>query len=189
MVRIGVTFSSHLSNIKILPQTTMKPSSNDVLKGRGVPIQNHPGNQFFRRVVASRRPQYTIITKIKDKEAIANHILYAIQSQTPPGRFLEPTGTKDEYKLMSQESVMKKIKQALRETPKRRKTRTTCGSNDEPTEYGAIKMTKRKILLLVLRNHQHQPPKNLHLRVLMNGTRNHKPNNTKMTSNDMTKKT
>ena len=123
----------------------MKPNSNDVLKGRGVPIQNHPGNQFFRRVVASRRPQYTMMTKIKDKEAIANQILYTIQSQTPPGRFLEPTGTKDEYKLMSQESVMKKIKQALRETPKTRKTRRTHGSNDEPpTEHGGDKNDEKK---------------------------------------------
>ena len=65
------------------------------------------------------------MTKLKDKNAVANQVLYTIQSQTPPGRFLEPTGTNGEYKLLDQASIMKKIKQALRETPKKRKTATS----------------------------------------------------------------
>ena len=99
----------------------MKPNPNDVLKGRGVPIQNHPGNQYFRKVVASRKTQYALMTKLEDKEAIANQVFIAIQSQTPQGRFLEPTGN-GEYRLLDRKSIMRKIKQALREKLEKKNT-------------------------------------------------------------------
>jgi hypothetical protein len=99
----------------------MKPNPNDVLRGRGVPTQNHPGNKYFRKVVASRRVQYALMTKIEDKDAIANQVLIAIQSQKPPGRFLEPTGN-GEYHLLNRVFAMKKIKQALRENPEKKNT-------------------------------------------------------------------
>ena len=66
----------------------MKPTTNDVVKGRGVPIQNHPGNRQFRKIVADRKAQYALMKKTCDKEAVAIQVLKDVQNQTPPGRFL-----------------------------------------------------------------------------------------------------
>lgn len=92
----------------------MKPTSNDVVKGRGVPIQNLPGNKFFRQVVAGRKEQYAMMKKNADKEAIAIQVLKTIHCQKPPGRFL---GQKEDgsYYELDRDAAIAKIKQALRE--------------------------------------------------------------------------
>ena len=92
----------------------MNPTSNDVIKGRGVPTQNHPGNRYFRQLVADRKPQYALMQKTAEKEAIAIQILKAVQSQTPPGRFLDKRDN-GSYYIVDRKVVLVKIKQALRE--------------------------------------------------------------------------
>ena len=100
----------------------MKPAANDVLKGRGVPIQNHPGNQYLRKVVADRRAQYAIMTKSADKEAVAVQVLKQIQSRTPPGRFLGKNEEDGSYYLLDRKEALNKIKQLFREDLDRKKS-------------------------------------------------------------------
>ena len=113
----------------------MKPTSNDVLKGRGVPIQNHPGNRYFRKVVADRKAQYSLMKKSADKEAVAIQVLKVIQSQTPPGRFVDQKED-GSYFLLDRSAALAKIKQALREgadkTSKSSETKTKKSSEAKP---------------------------------------------------------
>jgi hypothetical protein len=124
----------------------MKPTSSDVLKGRGVPIQNHPGNRYLRKVVADRNPQYTLMSKSADKEAVAIQVLKAIQDQTPPGRFLEKKED-GSYSLIDQRAALAKIKQAFRDADKKRSTttnepKTKINSGGKATKLSGAKPNK-----------------------------------------------
>ena len=54
---------------------------HDVLSGRGPRIQNHPGNQLFRTIVASRQYDYTNAARHKDKQIIAREIVAYVRGR------------------------------------------------------------------------------------------------------------
>lgn len=114
----------------------VKATSHDVLGGRGINVQNHPGNQYYQKVIKREQPTYASLKKTSEKNAVAMHVLCMIQNRSPPGRFLLPK--ENGYVLMSNDSALDKIKQALREGKNLRSTSTA--SKNKPT------MEKNKLL-------------------------------------------
>ena len=116
-------------------KSNMKPTTNDVLKGRGLPIQNRPGNRYFRKIVANREAQYALMKRTCDKEAVAMQVLNDVQNQTPPGRFLDQR-VDGSYFLLDREATLRKIKQALRDinTDKKSKPSEPKPSKSEQKE-------------------------------------------------------
>eukprot|EP00986_Skeletonema_menzelii_P007513 scaffold2950_cov93-Skeletonema_menzelii.AAC.14 len=76
------------------------PSPNDVLSGRGVSFNRHPGNENFRRLLDEQSNDYGSGTK-KQKMAISKSIVESIYSMDPPGRFLKkcPNGGWEELSM------------------------------------------------------------------------------------------
>lgn len=114
----------------------VNPTSHDILGGRGIAVQNHPGNRYYHKAIKREQPTYASLKKTADKNALANHVLCIIQNRSPPGRFLVPK--ENGYVLMSKNSALEKIKQALREGKsiipcKRSPTTTSTASKNEPT--------------------------------------------------------
>ena len=62
-------------------------TDNDVLLGRGVPFQRHPGNVMLANLINDRREEYRN-GKRSEKTAITWDIVYEIQNHVG-GRFLE----------------------------------------------------------------------------------------------------
>mmetsp|Transcript_20843 Transcript_20843/g.23296 ORF Transcript_20843/g.23296 Transcript_20843/m.23296 type:complete len:128 (-) Transcript_20843:569-952(-) len=70
---------------------------HDVLCGRGALTNEHPGNEWFRRLVRSNRQLYRSCPK-HTKLLVAKAIVQAVQrnqQRNPLGRFLEKTKTED----------------------------------------------------------------------------------------------
>merc|ERR1712157_477415 len=65
-----------------------KPSSHDILFGRGGLTNHHPGNRRFRDIVALHKDDYMKAIKIV-KPRVARKIIKAIRTGDPPGRFLK----------------------------------------------------------------------------------------------------
>jgi hypothetical protein len=63
-----------------------KLSRNDVLIGRGTPSIENEGNIRFRKLVQSRKPEYTSTSKRQVKDWIAWQLVRAISFKQ--GRFL-----------------------------------------------------------------------------------------------------
>jgi hypothetical protein len=62
-----------------------KPNKNDVLLGRGKPIQNWPGNQFMLSLCDTYRQRYHSVERIQKNEII-DEVKSIIESKG--GRFL-----------------------------------------------------------------------------------------------------
>ena len=60
----------------------------DVLFGRGAPINNHPGNQLYRLSVEAHKSAFITAKCRKDKRSLAHDIMQQIHNLQPPGRFL-----------------------------------------------------------------------------------------------------
>ena len=93
----------------------------DVLCGRGALTNEHPGNEWFRRLVRSNRQLYRSCPK-HTKLLVAKAIVQAVQrnQRNPPGRFLEKTKNEDgsvgnAWIPISYKSAVEKASQALRE--------------------------------------------------------------------------
>ena len=87
---------------------------HDILSGRGGASNKHPGNRIYRTVVEILKPKYAAALR-HDKVSYAVALVNAIESQSPPGRFLE----KDKrdglwYELHGRQHI-DKTAQALRE--------------------------------------------------------------------------
>lgn len=67
---------------------TSMVSINDVLCGRGVLTNHHPGNVFFHKLVCLNQKSYLLVTK-RDKAGVAKGIVNTIRSLKPPERFLK----------------------------------------------------------------------------------------------------
>ena len=89
------------NQVEVIPSSSL--THNDVLSGKGPRIQNHPGNVKFRALVASRRDDYAIARRHKDKHVVAQEIVAHVSGRgamrvgtaagegtglEPPGRFL-----------------------------------------------------------------------------------------------------
>jgi hypothetical protein len=76
----------------------------------------HPGNEWFRRLVRSNRPLYKKCPK-HTKLLVAKAIVQAVQQQTPPGRFLELADKKTQtWRQITYKRSVDKTSQALRGT-------------------------------------------------------------------------
>eukprot|EP00531_Pseudo-nitzschia_arenysensis_P001108 CAMPEP_0116123108 /NCGR_PEP_ID=MMETSP0329-20121206/4570_1 /TAXON_ID=697910 /ORGANISM="Pseudo-nitzschia arenysensis, Strain B593" /LENGTH=900 /DNA_ID=CAMNT_0003616997 /DNA_START=154 /DNA_END=2856 /DNA_ORIENTATION=- len=98
-----------------------EPHVHDVLCGRGALTNEHPGNEWFRRLVRSNRQLYRSCPK-HTKLLVAKAIVQAVQrtQRNPPGRFLEKTKTSDgsvsnSWTPITYKSAVEKASQALRE--------------------------------------------------------------------------
>ena len=95
-------------------EPVIKPHEHDVLCGRGGLTNHHPGNAWYRRLVRSNRPLYRASpnhTKLLVSKAIVHHV----QTQSPPGRFLECHQTTGLWYPVPYKKAVDKTSQALRE--------------------------------------------------------------------------
>jgi len=100
------------------PATTLydieKPHNNDVLCGRGVTTNRHPGNEKFRALVGLNKELYVTSTK-RQKMAISRSIVEAVRCMNPPGRFLEKSPDTGLYSDIGDKKAIEKTSQALRD--------------------------------------------------------------------------
>jgi len=98
------------------------PDKNDVVFGKGFPIQKRPGNQHYHWLIESVKPVYDQVPKrVKHLQAqvVVNEILDKLE---PPGRFLKKNKDTGEYELVDRATAVLKARQALRDwKPRKRK--------------------------------------------------------------------
>lgn len=117
----------------------LTPHPHDVLCGRGGQSNNHPGNEWFRRLVRSNRALYRSCPK-HTKLLVAKAIVQAVQQQEPPGRFIKPKETKpgvvsNEWETITYGQAVNKTSQALREKePAGKKSKKTQKKTPPQTE-------------------------------------------------------
>ena len=98
---------------------------------------NHPGNRYFRSVVADRKSQYAVMQRTADKEVVAMQVFKAISCQKPPGRFLDVNEDGSYYEV-PRKTALAKIKQALREDAEK-KTKTSSESKTSKSSKESAK--------------------------------------------------
>ena len=84
-----MNYVPNIPHIHIYP--SHKNNIQDVLYGRGAPINNHPGNLHLRSLVNAEKvsaARANPSNKDNSPRAIAERIISQIHNQTPPGRFL-----------------------------------------------------------------------------------------------------
>ncbi|KAG7353776.1 hypothetical protein IV203_003131 [Nitzschia inconspicua] len=106
---------SDYSNSNVSMEIIYEPRENDVLSGRGGLTNQHPGNEWYRRLVRCSRGFYRSCPK-HTKLLVAKAIVRAVHSQVPPGRFLElPDKNSNFWKEVDYKKSVEKSSQALRE--------------------------------------------------------------------------
>lgn len=90
------------------------PHQHDILSGRGNGANQHPGNIFFRNLIARYKHHY-IHTGPSEKKLITKKIVEDVQLRTPPGRFLKQNNDTELWDCLDMDKVLKKTGQALRE--------------------------------------------------------------------------
>jgi len=94
---------------------TDTPTYNDILLGRGVATNRHPGNANFRAIVSQHVNVYMISTK-KEKMMISRSIVRKVQTElSPPGRFLEKIPKTGLWHEVGDKRALEKTAQALRD--------------------------------------------------------------------------
>jgi len=91
-----------------------KPHHNDVLCGRGVTTNRHPGNESFRSLVGLNKECYVSSTK-REKMSISRNIVQAVRSLDPPGRFLDKDTVTGLWHDIGHKKAVEKTSQALRD--------------------------------------------------------------------------
>jgi len=91
-----------------------QPHHNDVLCGRGVTTNRHPGNESFRALVRVNKEVYVSSTK-KQKMAISRSIVEAVRLLVPAGRFLEKNPGTGLWSDIGHKKAVEKTSQALRD--------------------------------------------------------------------------
>lgn len=110
--------------MKTMPIEEVQPHAHDIKCGRGHGSNMHPGNRYYQDKVMANKQAYNEARGNFDKNMIAGSILNQIQSRSPPGRFLEShvrNGKETWSIIMNRDTVIKKIKQALRDKHSRKK--------------------------------------------------------------------
>mmetsp|Transcript_14352 Transcript_14352/g.21034 ORF Transcript_14352/g.21034 Transcript_14352/m.21034 type:complete len:371 (-) Transcript_14352:226-1338(-) len=111
------TTSTTDDNRTAAPSMLLEETRTDVLLGRGSGIARHPGNVYFRRLVAMYRPMYQKQERNR-KMDIANIIVAKIEATCPPGRFLESSKRAPlRFVQVDKKRALEKTSQALREKP------------------------------------------------------------------------
>ena len=125
------------STMASTPITTV--GDNDVLLGRGAVLLFHPGNVMYRRVVQDHRSEYLLANRA-DKKHVAYKVMRCIEDQHG-GRFLKRLHEDkacDEWFIADPQTTMEKVKQSLRERPRRKmnhQDRTTTPSPTSPRGF------------------------------------------------------
>jgi len=88
--------------------------AHDIRGGRGNGPNTHPGNIYFRDIVAAHQDIY-MLSSHRSKEIIALNIITDIERRSPPGRFLSKDRVTGTWALMDKDKKIRKTKQALRE--------------------------------------------------------------------------
>jgi len=92
------------------------PTINDVLSGRGDRTNDHPGNIYFRQLVANFMDSYQDKnTMTLDKVKIIHHIVKMIRNTNPPGRFLEEDANSKFWKEIGDKEARKKVGKVMTE--------------------------------------------------------------------------
>jgi hypothetical protein len=118
----------------------LKPSTSDVLFGRGKPFQSHPGNLHLHEIVNQTKERYLKSRRL-DKLAIAKEIVQEIKSggkEGTPGRFLKRAeGDICCWTEVSDDVAREKVSHALRDRP--RKLTGSHTEGDFPTEAASTR--------------------------------------------------
>ena len=69
-------FPAHASYV-----TISKPSVTNILFGRGKPIENHPGNRTYRKVIQSKSVMYDAAKTNLEKKSITLSIVHEMKEQ------------------------------------------------------------------------------------------------------------
>jgi hypothetical protein len=96
-----------------------KPSNNDVILEKGLRAQRHPGNIHYHNIIQATQLEYSVAKKRIVKDTIAHSVFNRVC-----GRFLTREADGKTYYVASQEMVILKIKQAMRDARKRRMEKT-----------------------------------------------------------------
>ena len=121
----GQSLESALFATQTQPLTNIeKPTSNDVLCGRGGSSNRHLGNMHFRELVAANKKTYVGLTK-KQKMLVARKIVEMVHNTSPPGRFLAKDLDTGLWYDIGLPRSLEKTSQALREK----------NSNDVPVSH------------------------------------------------------
>lgn len=96
------------------PNITDAPTHTDVLLGRGVSTNRHPGNENFRLIVGRHVDVYVTSTK-KQKMNISKSVVEQLHKLSPPGRFLEKNTGTGLWQEVDQKRALEKTAQALRD--------------------------------------------------------------------------
>lgn len=92
-----------------------KPALTDVLLGRGVGTNRHPGNENYRAIVSQHVDVYVNSTK-KQKTMISRSIVNRVKTElNPPGRFLEKNADTGLWEEVGDKRALEKTAQALRD--------------------------------------------------------------------------
>ena len=89
-------------------------NQNDVLKGRGIIINNSPGNVQYRSIVNAWKRRYVYANR-ESKPWYSEQIYKQIQDMNPPGRFLKYDKSSARWYIIPKKDALHKIRQALRE--------------------------------------------------------------------------
>ena len=92
----------------------VEQNKNDVLKGRGVVINDYPGNLQYRFIVNHYKTS-CVHSEKHVKAQIARHIYQKIQRMDPPGRFLDQDRLTKRWYVISERDALHKIRIALRD--------------------------------------------------------------------------
>lgn len=113
----AITMNLGSFNNNILGNNRMieTPTQTDVLFGRGVATNRHPGNENFRNIISQHVDVYVASTK-KQKMNISRSIVDRVRKELdPPGRFLEKDSSTGLYREVEIKKALEKTAQTLRD--------------------------------------------------------------------------
>lgn len=104
---------SFLDTEVTIQEMSNKPTHNDVLLGRGVATNRHPGNENFRAIVSQHVEVYVVSTK-KQKTSISRSIVEKVHKELN-GKFLEKNPKTGLWHEVDDKRALEKTAQALRD--------------------------------------------------------------------------
>ncbi|KAL7492749.1 hypothetical protein ACHAWT_001810 [Skeletonema menzelii] len=94
--------------------TMVEPTPGDILLGRGVRINNHPGNEAYREIISANAAAYAASTK-SEKTNMSTKIVAQLLHSNPPRRFLEKSEETGKWQHVPLKKAVTKTSQALRD--------------------------------------------------------------------------
>jgi hypothetical protein len=108
-----------------------EPGPLDVLMGRGLKAQVHPGNLRYRNIIAERQEVYNK-SLIYEKTVMTMEIVRLIKESG--GRFLRRDGWYAGWKLVDDKAARVKVSSAFRDRRKSNSTPPINAASNEPVE-------------------------------------------------------